>query len=320
MYATYLKASSLTVIIVCYHSDSVIHQCVQALDRAITAIPQDSRPHATLALVANSPEDNIDSVESTQCAIVKLQATTNPGFAPAVNMALAATSSSDFVLLLNPDAQLGADCLSILMQEAMETHAALVGPVLCDQSGKPNGTSERPFHTLRREFVTQFFGRRRRQPAYGKTADRTGEARCLTGACLLVDGPFLQEVNGLDVEVRMYLEDVMLCWQAHQAGRRVMLARNARCFHALGASSEGANFISSIGLYLTLLGARVCFVRRTSGRGSALLMRVLIGVGAMIRLACSREQQRRRHLGVLRWAIASGRPPEWNRGPVVKSE
>src|ERR1700685_4063505 len=182
MHTAYLKARSLTVVIVCYHSDSVIHECVHALDRAITVIPQDSRPDVTLALVANSPEDDIDSVESAQCAVVRLQATTNPGFAPAVNMALAATPSSDFVLLLNPDAQLSTGCLLILMQEAIRTHAALVGPVLCDQSGNPNGISERPFHTLRREFVTQFFGRRRRQRAYGKTARRTGEARCLTGA------------------------------------------------------------------------------------------------------------------------------------------
>jgi GT2 family glycosyltransferase len=234
-------------------------------------------------------------------------------------LGLAKTPSAEFVLLLNPDARLATDCLMVLMREAERSRAALVGPILCDIDDNPHGVSERPFHSVRREFATQLLGAERKRPPYGEQAYLTGSARCLTGACLLIDGPFLRSVGGLDTEVRMYLEDVMLCWQAWSHRERVMLARDAYCYHALGGSTEGTNFASSLGLHLTLLGARVRFVRRTSGAFHAWAIRVLMAIGAAIRAVTAGSSGRRKHLAVLRWALTSGTPPPWRDGPVVDS-
>jgi N-acetylglucosaminyl-diphospho-decaprenol L-rhamnosyltransferase len=283
-------------------------------------MPADLRPEVDLILVANSNKDRINTVISRECRLTPLYAPENLGFSPAVNLGAAAAPAADFILLLNPDARLAESCLRTLLSTAKSRNAAIVGPILCDQSGRPHGASERPFHSVRREFATQMLGAEKRRPAYSQEAFETGEARCLTGACLLIDGPFFRAVGGLDTEVRMYMEDVMLCWQAHERGKQVLLARDARCFHELGASAEGANFGSSLGLHLTLLGARVVFLRRTSGGARAAALRVLMGIGAAVRAACTTGARRERHLAVLDWAIKSGCPPPWRDGPVVTGQ
>jgi GT2 family glycosyltransferase len=307
----------LAVIIVCYHSNSILRSCISSLDTAIAAIPTEDRPEVELVLIANSPEDDIESIETRECRTTCLHAPGNIGFSPAVNLGLDAVPHADFILLLNPDAQVADDCLAVMLSEARSQGAALVGPTLCDAEKQPHGVSERPFHSVRREFATQLLGAERKRSPYGEQAYRTGSARCLTGACLLIDGAFLRSVGGLDTEVHMYLEDVMLCWHAHEQRRPVLLATQAECQHALGGSSGGNDFRSSIGLYLTMLGARVEFVRRRSGFKGAFAMRAIMALGAMIRCALLTGERRRKQLATLYWAITSGASPEWLDGPKV---
>jgi GT2 family glycosyltransferase len=113
----------------------------------------------------------------------------------------------------------------------------------------------------------------------------------------------------------MYLEEVLLCWQAHRSGRPVLLAREARCLHALGGSAGGDNFHSSLGLYLTLLGARVAFIRSTSGPTLAAATRATMAFGALLRLCRGDARYKRRQLAVLWWAVTSGQAPPWRDGP-----
>jgi hypothetical protein len=308
---------SLAVIIVCYHSGDVIHRCVSALDAAVRFASSSLDGRVTLILVANSPLDHIDRVEGRECETVRAHSARNLGFAPAVNLALGSVpESADFVLLLNPDAQLAPNALREMIATAQARNAALVGPVLVDADGRPRGLSERPFHSLRREAALQLLGSGRNRRAFGAAAGKTGRARCLTGACLLADSNFLRSVGGLDATMPMYLEDVALCWCAHQRNLPVILATRARCGHALGGSSGGTDFRSSTGLYLTMLAARVEFVRRQSGQVGAAGMRLLIAAGAVARCLGKRKQARAKHLEALRWALKSGRPPEWTDGPL----
>ncbi len=309
--------SRLAVIVVCYHSDSVIQSCVDALDSAVVAIAADDRPRVDVILVANSAQDYAKEVTSRACELVSIDAGENIGFSPAVNLGMQAVIDADYFLLLNPDAQLTVNCLDILLSVARSRDAALVGPLLTDSTGQPHGLSERPFVSVRHELATQLLAAEKIRAAYGKHAYTVGDARCLTGACLLVEGDFLRAVGGLDTEVHMYLEDVLLCWEAHERGRRVVLASDARCDHAVGGSAGDENFASSLGLHLTALGARILFVRRTSGAFQALLVRILIGIGSAIRIVFAPGCQRKRHLATLRWALASGRPPVWREGPVI---
>jgi GT2 family glycosyltransferase len=302
-------STELAVVIVSYNSAGVLSTCLDALDHALARTSL--RHPVELVVVDNASDSRPQIVESPWRRVTLLPLEENVGFARAVNTALEALPGADVVLLLNPDARLRPDALAALMK-AWEQGATLAGPVLVDEADEPHGISERPFHSVAREATRQFFPFAVDRKPF---APKASQARCLVGACLLIDGEFLRSVGGLDTYIPMYLEDVELCWQAHAAGSSVRLVMDAHCGHALGGSSDGLNHRASIGLYLVLLAARVEFIRRRQGQLAAAEARAIIAVGAFARVVGAgllrRSAVRRKHLASLSWAIRSGQPPAW---------
>ncbi len=305
-----VSSVTLGVIIVTYNSSAVLPHCIESLAAALDHA-NGCGISADVVIVDNASREPPSN--SLGLSFELIQLAENLGFAPAVNIGLARLAETDFVLLLNPDTRIEADSIARMVSLARDRNAALVGPLLVDELGKPNGYSERPFHSVRWEIARQWIGRTPPIPA-GKVALRTGAARCLTGACLLVDGPFFRRVGGLDAVIPMYLEDVELAASAHREGLPVLLDVKSRCVHALGGSSEGKSFATAIGLRLMLLAARVEFVRRRSHVRSSLL-RVVILTGALSRWFVETARRKRlaasTHLAVARWALTSGLPPQW---------
>ena len=301
--------------VVTYNSGAVIVECIAALDRSVELAGARLSGPPALVIVDNRsrvrPEVRDASGRTTHRVLLEH----NLGFAPAVNRGLALVPGAERVLLLNPDARLEPRALETLLVEMEENRAALVGPILVGADGRPHGRSERPFHSPAREAVTQLAPCLMPRRPFGRRAAHTGAARALTGACLLVDGPFLRAVGGLDTTLAMYLEDMELCWRAHAAGRPVRLARDAHCGHALGGSSGQANFCASTGLHLMLLAARLEFIRRHQGTAAMLLARSFMFLGAAGRVAlCALAGEPtllRKHRVAMRWALRCGRPPRW---------
>jgi GT2 family glycosyltransferase len=306
------------IVLVTYKSNDVLSGCLACLSAALHVADLDTRKSATVVLVNNNPDQTLDIPNNVPWESILINSDENVGFSPAVNSALPFVADADYVLLLNPDTCLAPNSLSIMIDLAIERQAALVGPLLTDEHGRPYGASERPFHSIHREIGRQLLGLTRYHSHYGRKAFNNGEARCLTGACLLIERVFLDSVGGLDTTIHMYLEDVMLCWQAHMAGRPVVLAYDAHCQHALGGSTGGINFHTSIALYLMILWARAEFVRRRMGAASVYVMRLLFVVGACLRLVLGDAQMRGRQQAVIWWAITSGKSPEWRDGPNIE--
>lgn len=304
----------LLVIIVAYHSDDVLGHCLGALDASLCDLRARRSVNVTTVVVANSQADHPELYPLRHSAYEVLRAN-NPGFSPAVNLAFESHPGADYVLLLNPDARPHRDMVWNLLADLELHEAVIAGPLLVGAHDEPEGVSERPFHSVRRELVRQVVGTRRISRPYGRVAGVTGDARCLTGACLLVEGRFLRAEGGLDTTIRMYLEDVLLCWHAFEQRLGLRLVTRARCEHEMGGSAAGENFSSNIGLGLTLVASRVTFVRWRSGRMADWMMRVVIVLGSVARAVSPR--MRKYHLRVALWAITSARAPEWDRGPVV---
>jgi N-acetylglucosaminyl-diphospho-decaprenol L-rhamnosyltransferase len=297
-------------VIVAYNSEAVLSRCVTALAAAADQL-RATRGTGTALVVVDNASRIPASAPNVGIPIATLRLGQNLGFAPAANLG-AEQGHSRLILFLNPDAELERSALTRLVEAFDEPLTAVAGPLLVRSDGEPM-VSERPFHTLRRELRTQLLASWSRTQ-FGRRSRASGRGRCLTGACMLVERRFFESVGGLDVSVRMYLEDVELCWQARAAGRDVRFVPQARCVHGLGDSSGGENFDSRIDLHLTLLAARVEFVRRRSGRTAAAAMRGLIAVGAIGRtiVALAGRRDWHRHIDVLRWATTSGDAPPWN--------
>ncbi len=309
----------LAVVIVSYNSGRVLGRCLAALDAALGHASLAAPADVVVVDNASNTPPGLSQYSSLRAHVVQMGY--NAGFARAVNRGLEEVPlETTHVLLLNPDAFLYPNTLSSLLDISLEHDAALVGPMLVGWDGTPNGYSERPFHSVALEAKRQLLGVGPPQPAGGR-ALTTGRARCLTGACLLANADFLRTNGGLDTALPMYLEDVELCASAHRLHRPVVLAPNAKCVHVLGGSSEGANFGTNLTLHLLLLSARVEFVRRRSRTG-AVVMRVLMATGALLRMAASAPRPAHRvalqkHYAVLRWEAVSRQPPAWPPGRAV---
>jgi N-acetylglucosaminyl-diphospho-decaprenol L-rhamnosyltransferase len=305
----------LLVVIVAFNSEAVLDRAVATLTTAAERLLQARGMETALVVVDNaSSTPSVPVSSAPSLAVVRLDE--NIGFAPAANIG-ARSAPSDLLLFLNPDTALEADALTPLVDQFRDAATAVAGPLLVADDGRAI-LSERPFHSLRRELRTQLLpvgGR----PPFGRNEYETGSGRCLTGACLMVDRRFFESVGGFDESIRMYFEDVELCWRAHAAGRAVRFVTAARCTHGLGAGSGGANFVTRLSLHLTLLAARVEFVRRHYGVRAAGAMRLTIALGAVGRAFSMklRGGGSGRHTRVFRWAIANGRAPEWDS---VRSE
>jgi len=297
-------------VIVAYNSEACLSRCVTALDAAADQL-RAARGAGTALVVVDNASRIPASTPDVGIPIATLRLGQNLGFAPAANLG-AEQGHSRLILFLNPDAELERSALTRLVEAFDEPLTAVAGPLLVRSDGEPM-VSERPFHSLRRELRTQLLPSRRRA-AFGQYAWSSGRGRCLSGACILVERRFFESAGGFDVAIRMYLEDVELCWQAHAAGRHVRFVPTARCTHGLGLSSDGESFDSRVDLHLTLLGARVEFVRRRSGALVAKLMRAVIAIGAIGRTVVAVVAGRgwRRHISVLHWAMKDGHAPSWD--------
>jgi GT2 family glycosyltransferase len=313
---------TLGVVIVTYRSAEVIGACLESLDRSlIQALAAGALSQRAQVVVVDNGYSGPPAWPTLDGAHLQvIEPPSNVGFAVAVNLGLEQVGDVDWVLLLNPDARPSPDCLQRLLEATRKGTIGLVGPILTDEEGIPRGASERPFHSIRREAARQLCPFLLGHRPYGRRAFATGQARCLTGACMLARADLLSATHGLDTKVRMYLEDVELCWQAHRRGYEVILEGDARCRHELGGSSQGVNFETSIGLHLTLLAARVEFIRRRSGPWGSGVARALMAAGALARLVVSvgSPARRAKHATVLQWALKDGSAPRWTpTGPVV---
>ena len=157
---------------------------------------------------------------------------TNPGFAAAADEALVAVQGASFHLICHDDVRLEPDAVRLLVEEAFRSNAGIVGPkvvewgdhrrllsvgVGADRYGQPSPYVERgdldqeQFDSVRDVFFVQ-------------------------GSATLVRADLFEALGGFDPEISFHGEDLDLCWRAHVAGARVIVAPEARVAHleALG--------------------------------------------------------------------------------------
>lgn len=155
------------------------------------------------------------------------------GFGQACNEVLTAVEGAAFYLLCHDDVRLDPDVVQIMVEEAFRSNAGIVGPKLVEWS--------EPSHLL----------------SVGMGADKTGypapyvergeldqeqhdavrDVFSIPGAVTLVRADLFRTLGGFDPGIDFHADDLDLCWRAHVAGARVVVAPGARVAHleALGA-------------------------------------------------------------------------------------
>lgn len=230
---------SLAVVVVSYNVRADLDRCLRSI-RAHAGAPLPS-----VAVVDNGSTDGtLAWLRAEWPQVEAIDAGGNVGFASANNRGIRATSS-DLVLLLNPDAELLPGAVATLVATlAAHPEAAAVGPRLVDGNGRAEisfGPMISPWGEYRqRRLLTAY---ERHEPwAEARVAAITttaGAKPWVSGACLLARRTDLEAVGLFDERYFLYTEDVDLCAAWRARGRAVRFEPAATVRHLRGRSAAG---------------------------------------------------------------------------------
>lgn len=230
-------APSLAIIIVTYNVRDEIGGCLASLADRTASFP------ATITVVDNGSRDGtVERVRKQWPDVGVIEAGENLGFARANNVGIRSTTS-EFVLLLNPDTVVRPGAIALLMQElAAHPEAAAAGPRLVDEDGAAElsfGWTMSPLGEARQKVARALY-RRGVAPFAARVEAWTrlpGERDWLSGACLLVRRGDLERVGLFDERYFMYTEDVDLCAALRRQGRTIRFVPAAEVVHLRGRSA-----------------------------------------------------------------------------------
>jgi GT2 family glycosyltransferase len=263
-------------VVVAYNSRDTLRTCVEPLTRL---------PWVDVTVVDNAcPYDSAQVVEDLSVRIIR--SSRNGGFAYGCNLGMA-SGTAEFVLLLNPDAEIDPESLAVLA-DALRTDPSLagVGPRIVDGSGSVSFTQRR-FPRLRSTYAQGLF-LHRAAPLASWTDDairdpdayeRRGTPDWISGCCALFRREAVASVGGLDEGFFLYAEETDLFKRLAAAGWRAGFEPRAMARHD-GYRSADPNATEPIRAV-----SRVRYARKHHGRVVAAFEGIGLALGALTHAA-----------------------------------
>ena len=236
----------LSIIIVSYNSRADLDGCLRSLTGAPPTIDHE------IVVVDNASSDGTQAYVRERWPGVRLiDAGGNVGFARGNNAGISQTFG-ELVLLLNPDTSVGPGTIDRLVAALdANPHAAVVGPRLVDQSGRPElsfGRMISPHAELWQKVLVT--GNDRGVPVISALVDgmtrRSRTVDWVSGACLLIRRLDLEAVGRLDERFFLYTEDVDLCAAVRARGRTVLFIADVEVVHLRGRSGASSPAATSL--------------------------------------------------------------------------
>ena len=244
-------------------------------------------------VVDNASGDGTAAMVAREFREVRLTVSaTNSGFGAATNLAIRA-GSAPYVLVINPDARVGAGCLDALL-ELLDSRPEVgcAGPLL----ERPDGGLD---HAAKRSFPTPLgalahfsgLGRSRlagerlaqyRAPSLGPYS--AGPVDAVNGAFMLIRRSALDEVGLFDEGYWMYMEDLDLCYRLARGGWTTWYEPAARGFHHKAGTSGPAR---SPRLDRAFHYGMLRFYRKHYARERSVAFNALVYAGIGVKLASS---------------------------------
>jgi GT2 family glycosyltransferase len=234
------EAATVAVLIVSYNTRERTLACV----RSVLAHP----PAAATEIVVvdnDSSDGSADALETAFPEVAVLRSGGNLGFARAVNLGVA-SSTAEFILLLNPDTVVRPGSLAALLEfaRAHPEHGVYGGRTFREDGeldpsscwGAPTLWSLTCFAL---GLSTAFAGSALFDPeSLGRwRRDTVREVPVVTGCLLLVGRVDFERIGGMDERFFLYGEDAEFSLRAARAGLRPVIVPDAAIVHAVGAST-----------------------------------------------------------------------------------
>jgi len=209
------------VVTVAYNSAAALRGMLGSMPAGLAVIVVDNASHDDSAMVA----------EAADAQVIRNAA--NLGFGAGCNIGLGA-AQTEFVLLANPDTRLNGAAITRLVAAADAfPDAAILAPMLCDESGARVRSWD--VEQLHRRMLT----RKRNAEAW---PEGPFCAEFLSGACML-----LRASEGLrfNEDFFLFYDDDAICAAARAKGRALVLVPDAVMHHAGGGSSAPSQALSA---------------------------------------------------------------------------
>jgi GT2 family glycosyltransferase len=196
----------------------------QSLEECLEALALQDYPALEVLVVDASVGDGVANrvAEVLPGAFVR-RAEAGLGFPAAANEALSGVEGASFFLFCSPECALAEGALRSLVQEAFRSNASLVGPKLVDWN-RPDRLAEVGLGVDRNGAAVSRVEEGELDQAQH---DEVREVFAVPVAGLLARADVLETLGGFDVDMAAGGEDVDLCWRAHLAGARVVVAPQA---------------------------------------------------------------------------------------------
>ena len=227
----------VAIVIVTYNSARDIDTALRSLTE-----PPPAATHEILVVDNASTDGTATRIRAAWPGVRLIEPASNLGFAAANNRGIRA-SSSELVLLLNPDTRVPAGAVDRLVAHLdARPDVAIVGPRIVDGKGRAElsfGGMIAPLTELKQKMLV--VGNDRGVPPVVSVVDRmtrrTREVYWVSGACLLIRRADVEAVGLLDERFFLYTEDVDLCASVRTRGRRVLFAADVEIQHLRGRSA-----------------------------------------------------------------------------------
>ena len=203
----------LTIVIVSYNVRHYLEQCIVSVQRAAKDID-----HEIYVVDNHSHDDTVASLQKRfPTGVTVIENLHNEGFARANNLAIR-QSSSEYVLLLNPDTFLSEDSLSTVLS-FMDQHpqAGGVGVRMHNCDGSLARESRRGLPTPWVSML-KMLGFKRRYYMSHLSWDAAGRIDVVSGAFCMLRRTALDQIGLLDEDFFMYGEDIDLSYRLLKGG------------------------------------------------------------------------------------------------------
>ena len=285
-----------SAIIVTHNSGATIGACLEAL----------VKEECEVVIVDNaSGDDTVQRVRglANKNSIRLITNEQNLGFAVAVNQG-AGETSTDVLLILNPDAIAELGAVAALLRCVEETRAAAVGGALVQEDGQPaRGFAFRRIPTLaplvyEALLVNQLWPGNpvnRRYRCLDADYSKQQEVEQPAGACLAVRRTAWELIGGFDEQFfPVWFEDVDFCKRLRDGGGHIFYCPEARFRHS-GAHSVGQ--LSFRARQIFWYGNMLLYARKHFSPAQVFVLRLAIAGGMVLRSLAAILGARQRPLG-----------------------
>jgi len=271
----------VSIVLVTYQSAGDLPAFFDSLPAASSA------PVETVVVDNDSRDDSVDLARRGGAKVV--ENAENLGFAAGVNRGVAETST-DWVLIVNPDAELAPESIDRLVEAGMsDDRIAVVGPRILGTDGAEYPTGRRfpsvlggGLHALLGVVWPNNPATRR---YHMMDVDRTARRNCdwVSGSCMMVRRAAFDQVGGFDSSYFMYFEEVDFCLRLQRKGWLVTLEPRATITHAIGGSTKSAPYRKVINHHRSALR----FYRRQYSRDLRIVLIPAVAALLAVRAALS---------------------------------